>query len=79
MNDWRLKKLEDYYQSQQKRKRRCVKDSSEDGDSTLEDSHASIASCLTEKLRAANDLFGASQKDYTELQKKYSSLMFELS
>jgi hypothetical protein len=36
MNDWRLKKLEDYYQGQQKRKRRCVEDSLEDGDSTLE-------------------------------------------
>jgi len=36
MSDWRQKKLEDYYQNQQKRKRRCVEDSSEDGDSTLE-------------------------------------------
>ena len=34
---------------------------------------------LTEKLRAANELLGASQKDYNELQKKYSTLMFELS
>jgi hypothetical protein len=36
MNDWRLKELEDYYQSQQKRKQHCVEDSSEDGDSILE-------------------------------------------
>jgi hypothetical protein len=34
---------------------------------------------LREKLRAANELLGMSQKDYNELQKKYSTLMFELS
>jgi hypothetical protein len=45
----------------------------------VQDSDASIVSCLTEKLRAANDLLGASQKDYSELQKKYSTMMFELS
>ena len=69
MSDWRLKKLENYFQSQQKRKRRCVEDSSEDEDSTLEDSDASIVSCLTEKLRAANELLGATQKDYNEFKK----------
>jgi hypothetical protein len=36
MNDWRVKKLEDYYQSQQKRKRHRVEDSPEDENSTLE-------------------------------------------
>jgi hypothetical protein len=45
----------------------------------VQDSDASIVSCLQEKLRAANELLGASQKDYNELQKKYSTLMFELS
>jgi hypothetical protein len=45
----------------------------------VQDSDASIVSCLKEKLRAAKELLGASQKDYSELQKKYSTLVFELS
>jgi hypothetical protein len=45
----------------------------------VQDSDAEVISCLTEKLRVANDLLGASQKDYNELQKKYSKLLFELS
>lgn len=45
----------------------------------MQDSDASVVSGLTEKLHVANELLGASQKDYNELQKKYSTLMFELS
>jgi hypothetical protein len=36
----------------------------------VQDSDASIVSCLTEELHAANELLTASQKDYYELQKK---------
>jgi hypothetical protein len=36
MSDWRLKNLEDYYQSRQKRKQCSVEKSSEDRNSTLE-------------------------------------------
>jgi cytochrome c553 len=35
MSDWRVKKLEDYYQNQQKRKR-CDEDGSEDGSGALD-------------------------------------------
>jgi hypothetical protein len=45
----------------------------------LQDSDAEVVSCLTEKLRVANELLGASQKDYNELQKGNSKLKFELS
>jgi hypothetical protein len=36
MGDWRLTKLQDYYQKQQTRKRHCADDSSEDAGCTLQ-------------------------------------------
>lgn len=45
----------------------------------MDDSDAEVESYSTQKLNVANELPGASQKDYNELLKKYSMLMFELS
>jgi hypothetical protein len=36
MGDWKVNKLEAYYQQQQTRKRRCVDDSPEDENSTMQ-------------------------------------------
>jgi hypothetical protein len=44
----------------------------------LQDVDAEVA-CLTEKLLVSDELLKASQKKYTELSKKYSTLMFELA
>jgi hypothetical protein len=43
-----------------------------------QDTDAEVA-CLTEKLHISNELLKASQKECSELSKKYSKLMFELA
>ncbi|XP_021938370.1 kinesin-like protein KIF20A isoform X2 [Zootermopsis nevadensis] len=77
MGDWRLRKLEEYYEQQQTRKRHCA-DSSEDVDCILQDADTEVT-CLTEKHHVANELLKASHKECHELSEKNSKLMFELS
>ncbi|PNF38801.1 hypothetical protein B7P43_G12025 [Cryptotermes secundus] len=78
MGDWRVNKLQEYYEQQLKRKRHCADNDSEEENTTMQDIDAEVA-CLQEKLLVSDELLKASQKECSELSSKYSKLMFELA